>query len=147
MCYCWRRLFDIEASCKQTLGPLTIGACIISCILTLGNWKNSLPKSSTNVQNYTLWCSWLLLLLFIGLHQHIICTDPKPHKCSMQCYTDYRKYIMYTKNVNSMSWPYVYILSDCVHVYLAFAAQSHCYVLWNCICHTSLTLDLVLRPK
>ena len=23
-------------------------------------------------------------------------------------------------------------VSDCVHVYLAFAAQSHCHVLWNC---------------
>ena len=31
-----------------------------------------------------------------------------------------------------------------VHVYLAFAAQSHCHVLWNCIFHTSLTFDLVL---
>ena len=54
---------------------------------------------------------------------------------------------MYTQNVNSMSWPYLYILSDFVHVYLAFAAQSQCHVLWNCIFHTSLTLDLVLRPN
>jgi len=44
---------------------------------------------------------------------------------------------MCTKNVNSM---YLYILSDCVHVYLAFAAQSRCHGLWNCIFHTSLTL-------
>ena len=71
------------------------------------------------------------------------------HDCIMQCYTDYRKYTMYTKYVNSMSWLYMYILSDCVHVYryLAFAAQSYYHVLWNCIFHTSLTLDLVLRPK
>ena len=68
-----------------------------------------------------------------------------PHNCIIQCYTDYRKYIVYTNNVNSMSWPYLYILPDCVYVYLAFAAQSH--VLWNCIFHTSLTLDLVLRPN
>ena len=27
-----------------------------------------------------------------------------PHNCIMQCYTDYKKYIMYTKNVDSMSW-------------------------------------------
>jgi len=26
-----------------------------------------------------------------------------PHSCIMQCYTDYRNYIIYTKNVNSMS--------------------------------------------
>ena len=39
-----------------------------------------------------------------------------PHNCIMQCYTDYRQYIMYTKNVNSVSWPYLYILSDVVHV-------------------------------
>ena len=26
-----------------------------------------------------------------------------PHNCIIQCYTDYRKYIVYTKNVNSMS--------------------------------------------
>jgi len=70
-----------------------------------------------------------------------------PHNCIMQCYKDYRKYIMYTKNMNSMSWPYLSILSDVVHVYLAFAAQSHCHVLWNCIFHTSLTAELVLRPK
>jgi len=29
---------------------------------------------------------------------------------------------MYTKDLN---------LIDCVHVYLAFAAQSHCRVLWD----------------
>ena len=58
-------------------------------------------------------------------------SEIRPHNCNMQCYTDYRKYIIYTNNVNSMSWPYLYILSDCVHVYLAFAAQSHCHVLWN----------------
>jgi len=51
------------------------------------------------------------------------------HNCIKQCYTDYRKYIMYTNNVNSMSWPYLYILPDCVYVYLVFAAKSHCYVL------------------
>ena len=28
-----------------------------------------------------------------------------PHNCSMQCYTYYRHYIMYTNNVNSMAWP------------------------------------------
>ena len=56
-----------------------------------------------------------------------------PHNCYMQCYTDYRKYIMYTQTVNSMSWLYFYSLSDVVHVYLTFAAQSHCHVLCNCI--------------
>ena len=73
----------------------------------------------------------------------------KSYKCIMQCYTDYTRYIMYTKHVNSMSWLYMYILSVFVHVYryLVFAAQSYYHVLLNCIFHTSLTLDLVLRPK
>ena len=70
-----------------------------------------------------------------------------PLNCNMQCYTDYRQYIIYTKNANSISWRHLYNLSEFVHVYLIFTAQSHCHVLWNCIFHTSLTLDLVLRPK
>ena len=58
-----------------------------------------------------------------------------PHNCIMQCYTDYRKYInVYQKcEFNVMT---LIFISDFVHVYLAFAAQSHCHVLWKCIFHT-----------
>ena len=64
----------------------------------------------------------------------------------MQCCTDYRPYIMYTRmwiqchDRTCMSYLILYMYAS------LFAAQAHCHVLWNCICHTSFSLDLVLRP-
>ena len=63
---------------------------------------------------------------------------------------------MYTKNVNSMSWLYLYILSDFVHVYLAFAADRIVYIprnVTNCLtkndtaCLKALVCDVCFEQK
>ena len=59
-------------------------------------WKIDVHLISTLV-NKVLLLFLLLLLLLLFTHACYIALT------SMQCYTDYRKYIMYTKHVNSMS--------------------------------------------
>ena len=51
-------------------------------------------------------------------------SEIRPHNCIMQCYTDYRKYIMCTKNVNSTSWLYLYILSKCCPITLSLFYET-----------------------
>ena len=148
-------------------------------------------QRSTNVHNYTLWCSrlsynilyfyiwnpytassvfvnisfvhtqtkaWTIptFNIFRGVRlEFSLCKHPKliqwqtVQKFTFEmvqkfchiiilCYATQTTDILYTKHVNSTC------ISDCVHVYLPFAAQSH--VLRNCIFRTSSTLVWYLDP-
>ena len=120
--------------------------------------KSSQAKSSTNVQNCTLWCSWFSYSIFTftsEIHSRLLRSSSIYHLCTLRpkhelfrhsftfsdasvwkiplltskthqmsntsnvyiwdgseilpihlYYTDYRKDIMYTNNVNSTSWLY-----------------------------------------
>ena len=69
-----------------------------------------------------------------------------PHNCYMQCYTDYRKYIMYTKCEFNVMTVIIYAIWCCTCIpdiccSITLPCSMELYISY------SLTLDWILRPK